>query len=184
MSYPKPHSGFTLIELLVTLSVLSIMLGIAVPSFQDTLDKRRLKGAAEQLYADLQLSRFEAIKSNKQIAVSFKNLGTDTAWCYGMDDDLSNACDCTAVTSNCTVSTAPKLFTSSGFRGVSMTATSLGSNNLCVDPQRGKFSSGTISATSCSATTAGTVNIETTALGRLRLCSPAGTDHIEDYGTC
>lgn len=195
MRYPAHHRGFTLIEMIVTVSVLAILLTIAVPSFKDMVDKRRLVGAAERLYGDVQAARFESIKSNKQVTISFKNLGTATSWCYGMDDDSATGCDCSTVGSaaNCTIGGVKKVVTSSDFKNVDLTSTDLTSNNLCVEPRRGKFSSGTISATSCSSTTvgnitlsstSGVIKVNTASFGRVHLCSPSGTGQVVGYPLC
>src|SRR3990172_9972201 len=145
MFYRPRHCGFTLVELIVAVSVLVILITVAVPSFQSTLDKKRLTGAAEQVYADIQATRFEAIKLNKQVSIAFRNLGTATSWCYGLDDDAATVCDCSTVAgaANCTVESVKRVMDNSDFKNVSITATGLASNNLCVEPRRGKFSSGT-----------------------------------------
>ena len=41
-------AGFTLVELMVTLAVLAIIAGIAVPAFNDFVDRNRVTGAANE----------------------------------------------------------------------------------------------------------------------------------------
>mgnify|MGYP000252802508 CR=1 FL=1 len=97
----QKQSGFTLMELMIVVIVVGILTAIALPSFQSTIERRRLVGAADNLFSDLQYARSEAIKQNKEITFQF-NTGAD--WCYGIDDD-GVGCDCTAGigASNCTV---------------------------------------------------------------------------------
>lgn len=181
MRYPAHHRGFTLIEMIVTVSVLAILLTVAVPSFKDMVDKRRLVGAAEQFYGDLQAARFEAIKLNKTVAVFFTNSGS-TNWCYGMADSISAACDCTAsvTTTQCKVGGMPKVMGNSGFRGVTLTVSGYTNSRICVDSRRGKFFSksdctsddmGNVTFSSSS----GSIRVDTQELGRVRICSTAGT---------
>jgi len=194
MFYRPRHCGFTLVELIVAVSVLVILVTVAVPSFQSSLDKRRLIGAAEQVYSDVQWARGEAVRLNKKIVLTFKNSGT-TNWCYGMHDAITPTCDCTASsTTNCTIGIAPnsveKKFINSGFRGVSLTLSGFDTNNanyfFCVDSRRGKFfanascgsdKDGAISLTSSS----GTVKVDMSELGRVRLCSNTG---VGGYPSC
>lgn len=54
--------GVTLLELLITLSVISILLSLAAPSFKNLIAEVRLASVADELYSSLQLARTEAVK--------------------------------------------------------------------------------------------------------------------------
>lgn len=54
--------GVTLLELLITLSVISILLSLAAPSFKSLIAEVRLASVADELYSSLQLARTEAVK--------------------------------------------------------------------------------------------------------------------------
>lgn len=181
MRYLKCNAGFTLVEMMVTIAVLAITLAIAVPSFQNFINKGRLVGAAEQVSADLKYARSEALQRNRLTSISFKNIGTGTAWCYGIDDDSSTACDCSAATSNCTVGGVEKKLTNDGFSGVSITSVNFIDNKVCIDPQRGVVSSGagcasTSGGTATLTSTSGTLHVVTSVLGRVKICTPTADD--------
>ncbi|HNB01701.1 MAG TPA: GspH/FimT family pseudopilin, partial [Nitrosomonas sp.] len=61
--------GVTLIELLVTLSVLSILLTIGVPSFNQFSTSSRLNSYSNTLFSHMALARSEAIKRNSRVVV-------------------------------------------------------------------------------------------------------------------
>jgi type IV fimbrial biogenesis protein FimT len=78
--------GFTLIELMVTVSILAILLGIAAPSFRDTLLNVRMTALANDLMSDLANARSEAAKRGVRVALCTSNNGstcTNTAWQNG-----------------------------------------------------------------------------------------------------
>lgn len=77
------HRGLTLIELMVTIAVLVILLMIAVPSFQRTIDSRRLMGVADNLMADLRFAQSESVKRNANVTLTFTAVGTD--WAYDVE---------------------------------------------------------------------------------------------------
>lgn len=174
------HSpGFTLVELMVTVAVLAILLSIAVPAFQSTLDKRRLVGAAEQLYTDLQYTRSEAIRQNKNVTVYFT--GTKT-WCYGMDDDTSSACNCSTAPGNCTVGNVQKVVPGTDFRNVTLSENTFSSGNVAFDPRRGTASpQGRVSLQSSAI---GTVKVIVSTPGRVRICSDDVADYKPSSGSC
>lgn len=68
-SLSETARGFTLIELLLAITVLGVLLGIAVPSFVDTIRNNRLATASNELVSALALARNEAITRRLQISV-------------------------------------------------------------------------------------------------------------------
>jgi len=84
------HQGFTLIELMVVVIVMAIILTIAIPSFEATINSNRLTGAANELLASLQVARLEAIRRNKRIVLCFSsNANTPNPTCA--PDNASDA---------------------------------------------------------------------------------------------
>ena len=65
------QSGFTLVELMFTITVLAVLLGIGVPNFRDFIRNSRMTAAANDLLADLNLARSEAVK--RRVAVTLGN---------------------------------------------------------------------------------------------------------------
>ncbi|WP_348675110.1 GspH/FimT family pseudopilin [uncultured Abyssibacter sp.] len=59
--------GFTLIELLVAVAVASILLAVALPSFQSLIASNRSASDANALLSILMLTRSEAIKRNTTV---------------------------------------------------------------------------------------------------------------------
>jgi type IV fimbrial biogenesis protein FimT len=61
--------GFTLIELMITVAIVSILAGIAVPSFREMLRQNRATSLANELATSLNLARSEAIKRGTVVSV-------------------------------------------------------------------------------------------------------------------
>lgn len=61
--------GFTLIELMMALVIISVLLGTALPAFEDYLDKQKVIAESAQLRGLLQHSRITAINNNIKITV-------------------------------------------------------------------------------------------------------------------
>lgn len=66
---PNKIRGFTLIELLVVMSIMSILLAIALPSFQDTIERSVTNSQIKLLMTTLNLARSEAIKRGTNVAI-------------------------------------------------------------------------------------------------------------------
>ncbi len=68
--------GFTLVELMITIFVAAILVTLALPSFREVLISNRVTSSTNQLVADLQLARSEAVNRGTLVAV-VSNSGTN-----------------------------------------------------------------------------------------------------------
>jgi type IV fimbrial biogenesis protein FimT len=76
---PDRQSGFTLIELMVAIAVIAVMMGIALPSFQQSLRSNRVATSANEMLASLSLARTEAIRGLGRAGVCPSADGTTCA---------------------------------------------------------------------------------------------------------
>ena len=61
--------GFTLVEMIFTVGLLALILGLGVPSFLEFSRNNRTTGIANDLLADLNLARSEAVKRRVPVTV-------------------------------------------------------------------------------------------------------------------
>lgn len=200
-----PHvtaNGFTLVELIITLTIVGIITTMAVPSMSTYFDKRRAIEAAEDLYANLQMARSEAIARSSTIYVRFNTTGAN--WQYGVSQndvcDLTktdptegnaNACvlvvdDGDGVLDDGTATgdsddTVLYRFTDDDYTDVSMTLDTIPANNqIDFDPVRGTADNATITL---QANGGYQMRLIVGVLGQIRLCSPAGNGHVNGYSS-
>lgn len=157
--------GFTIIELMVTIAVLAILITIALPSFESMIEKKRIIGAAESIYSDLQFARSESVKRSRDVLLTV----TSTA---------SGGCASWSIT--VTENSVP-LATTCGDAFPFITLTS---NNFTrtFDGIRGTVGSGeTVAITSEKGLE---IRVVLSRFGRVRSCSPAGVKHVGGYPSC
>jgi type IV fimbrial biogenesis protein FimT len=68
-SIPTTQRGYTLIELMITITVLGLLLGVAVPSFLDTVRNNRLITQNNEFIGSLNVARSEALKRSGSVSV-------------------------------------------------------------------------------------------------------------------
>ncbi|HET9485714.1 MAG TPA: GspH/FimT family pseudopilin [Xanthomonadales bacterium] len=113
---PKPGrtmNGFTMIELMITIAILAVLAAIAAPSFNDFVERARLRSSVEEVLSFLATARQEAVKRDRDVTVAVG--GSETAWCLGAvaAQDPANegdpvatlpaACDCSGAPAACTI---------------------------------------------------------------------------------
>ncbi|WP_444929598.1 GspH/FimT family protein [Microbulbifer sp. SSSA002] len=78
--------GLTLLELLISLSILSVLLLIGLPSFTQIIEKTQLELTADKLFTAVQLTRNTAIEKNQR--VTMRNFGSwELGWEIFIDTD-------------------------------------------------------------------------------------------------
>jgi prepilin-type N-terminal cleavage/methylation domain-containing protein len=172
----QKESGFTLIEMMVTVAVAAILLTVAIPSFTQMIDKKRLESAAENLYADLQFARSEAIKRNKTIRVSFYANGS--TWCYGLTENADCDCGGTDPEKPCEIDGVQKMVSSDEFKDISITSTA---SSFSFSPLRGTVGN---DSTEFQSANNKKLQVKVSTFGRVRLCSPSGEGNINSYPAC
>lgn len=180
------QAGVTLIEAMMVILVLGILLTVGVPAMNAFTEKNRLKEVAETIASDLHYARSESIKRNKNIFVSFTTDGA-TNWCYGLSEE--STCDCTVVDAGeanaCVFNTAGttelKTAASSEFPTIRLIQTTFGGNNTDFDRVRGIAKAGTVYTQSAGGKE---LQIRVSPLGRVRVCSPSGSDQVGGYPSC
>lgn len=67
--YKKLEIGFTLIEMLVTVSIASLLLAIAAPSFKAIVSQSNAMSTADDLSSSIRIARSEAIKRGERVTI-------------------------------------------------------------------------------------------------------------------
>jgi len=65
------ESGFTLVEMIIIIGIIGVLSTIAIPALQDMNARYKAKGAARQVFSDLQMARLNAMKSKGKWQVKF-----------------------------------------------------------------------------------------------------------------
>jgi type IV fimbrial biogenesis protein FimT len=179
----RHRRGFSLAELLATMAIVAIALASAVPSFSELGARNRLRNVVERLRSDIQLARAESLRRDRDVILSFRRGDDGTAWCYGLS--LAPGCDCrlAAGPGACEldpgVSTAVSSTDSLGIR-LTAPAFGIGDGSLVLSAVRPTLTAG--SARFASARNEAEVRVA--AMGRVRLCSPAGETRLAYLDRC
>lgn len=177
MHKPPAARGITLVETAVAVAVLATLIGTAAPGLRDTLDIRRLDGAATGLATDLQLVRTEAVARQQPVRISFHQV--PGASCWVVHTGLAAQCDCSA--------DGPAAC-SGGAREIKTVRLPVGERvslhanmgSIVFDPLHG---TGTPTGTLRLVGTRGrAVHHVVNVMGRVRSCSPAGA--MPGYRAC
>ena len=170
--------GMSLVETLIVVSIMVILVGTAVPSFQEFQERYRLEGRAMELVTDIHYVRSEAVARNRGIRISF---GSDSGGtCYVLHTGDAGDCVCSSAgTAQCTDASSSVIKSvglATGF-GVRLQANV---SSMLFDPVHGTTTpAGSINFIANSGTTLRhVVNI----LGRTRTCSPDG--NVNGYKAC
>lgn len=160
-------SGITLLELLISVSIITLVLTLGVPSVLAVQKSLQLKGAVEVSYFALQQARASAVATRNDVSVVFN---PSPAWCIALSDQ--GLCDC-SVYADCTIEGVEQKIEHSEFHLITLTDIRFGDDSVAVfDGVRGLaighagslvFSDGL-----------NQVKLIVSNMGRLRICSLVG----------
>ncbi len=77
----RVERGFSLIELTVTMAVIGLMAMIGLPTMQEWLERYRVRTAAQEIAAAIQLQRMRAVSQNTDFSIDF-DVGAGTYALY------------------------------------------------------------------------------------------------------
>ncbi|WP_341328296.1 GspH/FimT family pseudopilin [Methylotuvimicrobium sp. KM2] len=166
MKHRSHQKGFTLLELLVVVAIVGILAGLAAPSFNTMLERRRLVAATESVLSDLRWARSESIKQNRPVRATFT---PGNPWGYSINVDPVN-----------TNEQIKPVWSNPNFPDTTLVQTNFAGNMVTFDPVRGTSNNGTISLSSTPSGFQTQVVVST--LGRVRACAVGGG--IGGYETC
>lgn len=149
--------GLTVIELLVVTALIAIVLAIAIPGFGDLLARRRVEGVANELSADLQYTRSEAV--SRQTNMEFATAADGTSYTIRV---VAPANIIKTVTLPAGITATPSVVRS-------------------YEPLRGT-AGGDSTIDIASTATAGRLRITSNFMGRVQMCSPSGS--LGGYTSC
>jgi len=74
----KTKRGLTIVELMIAMAIMAVAMAIAIPTYNRTIKPTAdLKGAARQVYSDIQLARLRAVSNNIPCGLDFDSTADD-----------------------------------------------------------------------------------------------------------
>jgi prepilin-type N-terminal cleavage/methylation domain-containing protein len=62
----KRSAGFNLVEIMIAMAIVAVMMALAAPDLRDFMRNARISALTNDLMADLQMARTEAVKANRR----------------------------------------------------------------------------------------------------------------------
>jgi prepilin-type N-terminal cleavage/methylation domain-containing protein len=180
--------GFSFIELLTTLAILGILIGLAAPSYQSAVEKRRLSQGAELIVAFVNTVQGESIKRNRKVTVSYAT-GVGGQWCIGANFGLS-ACDCMetnpAAPAWCGQDGVPWVLRQDDVDADNLVQSVSGDGAYVFDPVRGLFIDRGDMLTLALSTGEGQfqASVSVISTGKVSVCLPEASSGFHEFKPC
>ncbi len=188
-----------MIELVIVLVIAAITLALAVPAYQNIIEKRQTTAKAEELASFLASAQGESVKMNRRVSVTTVRTGADN-WCVGaIEGDAACDCNKTLVSEksdadychlNKVDNDADKIlsildsdtYTKSNLSSISLDTT------FVIDPTRGTLVSADLGAPHGFVISSDNGNwslqVEVGVTGRVKVCNPVSNKSVSGFKAC
>lgn len=163
--------GLSLIETMSVLSIVSVVIGAAMPGLGSLRQKAELTGAAAQVETDVQFARAQAVAGNRTVQLTLRE--ADGATCYLVHTGPAAGCRCGGP-GPATCDGDAELLRAVSFVAQGPVQVRSSTRSLTFDPVRG-----TVTPTATlrvEARDGRAIHQIVNLLGRVRSCSPLGRD--------
>lgn len=92
----RSQAGFTLVELIITLAMAAILIGIALPAFNDFMRQREMISRINDMVVAITYARSEAVRQGRVVSVVAADPDDDNEWgggycvAVGVPDDCDD----------------------------------------------------------------------------------------------
>jgi len=187
MRAKNTNRGFTLLELMIVLVIVAIGITLAIPSYEEVLQKRETTSKAESLAAFLAYAQSAAVKRNMEISVQLNYIAPDN-WCIGVDES-STGCNCTGTDAAdlCTIEGVTRTMSSATQTRSSMAAYAA-DTVFAFDPIRGTMINSDLGIdhnfTLQSDNGNYELRVEVGATGRIKVCNSDSSKAVPGFKPC
>jgi len=179
------QSGVTLHELLVAMSISTILVSMAVPSYSQFMSKRRLSGASNLISMYFDDIKMHSIKRNEFISISYQISEDGNQWCIGSVLGQDNSCDCMAEPNQCQIDSNVSSISNTTYPEFDQIKPTFTGGTMTFDPVRGILTNpaDALNMQIQHKSEDFQVNISVNATGTVRKCTPASHELI-GYPAC
>lgn len=76
----SPSAGFTLVEMMIVLAIVAILLGVGLPSFNESMRDRRIGSMTSEFISSVYIARNESLTRRKTVQLAPLVTGWETGW--------------------------------------------------------------------------------------------------------
>lgn len=180
--------GFSTTEVITTVGLVAVLIGLAIPSYRDAVEKRQITQGAELIVAFINSVQSESIKRNRMVAVSYAS-EPGGSWCIGAVVGQS-PCDCNetdpAHTNYCALEGSPWVLRDGDVATKDLIRSVGGDGAYVFDPVRGLFTDSTdvLSLGLGAADGQYQMNLQVVATGKVSICLPDVSEGIQGFHSC
>ena len=184
----RRNRGFSLVEIMMSIVLIAIGTALAIPSYQDMIEKRQVTNGAEQLASFVNMAQGAAMKTNQVVTVSYSFTNSND-WCIGAVES-EVPCNCTVDSEDtdgyCAIGSQKAILNDSIASERGLVQQMTGDGAYAFDPIRGMFTERGDALTMDVPSRSGDFRLKLMVndTGRVTLCSDGADYAVPGYELC